>query len=324
MNDCYVPSKLSIELTDQCNLKCLHCFRNSSIGKNKTYISMQCFSSILEKCVHANVKHISYTGGEPFFNNRIFEMIEKTSYYKISFSISTNGYRNLNDYTDFFILHRPSSIQVSLDGDERTHNHIRKNNNAYQHLCDFLNWATRLGIKCKIQFTAMPDNIEAMESLPKFLKKYSINSLHIAVVLPVGRYNTMATLTYDQLVYVNAMKEDLKKRSGINITSTIFNKNNLHHYIEECKRDLYYFILPIIKQNGYLHPYWGLNEKWDIHSAQNIGIAFNGILLETSYKVLQETIQESMRILQDHEIIDFNSVIYNNYNKIEGEISQCQ
>lgn len=321
MNDCYVPSKLSIELTDKCNLQCLHCFRNSGVEKSKSYISMPCFNAVIEKCAQANVKHISYTGGEPFYNNRIFEIIEKTSYFKIPFSISTNGYRNLNDYTDFFKLYKPSSIQVSLDGDEEMHNHIRKNNNAYQHLCDFLGWATKLGIKCKVQFTAMPNNIESMKSFSGFLQKYSINSLHIAVVLPVGRYNMMPTLTYEQLIYVNAMKEDLKEKNNVDITSTIFNKSKLFNYIENCKKNLNYFILPVIKQNGYLHPYWGLSESWDVHSVQKSGIKFDSSIMEVSYNVLKEIIQESMNALQTQEIIDFNSIIYTNYLKTKGEIN---
>lgn len=323
MNDFYVPPKISIELTDKCNLRCIHCFRNSGIENTKSYISLQLFNTIIRKCAEANVKYISYTGGEPFFNNRIFEVIEKTSYYKIPFSISTNGYRNLNDYTDFFKVHKPSSIQVSLDGDEAAHNYIRKNDNAYQHLCEFLCWAKKVGIKCKVQFTAMPANIESMIFLMDFLQKYSIDSMHIAVVLPVGRYNSMPTLTYEQLVYVNAIKEEIKERSQIKITSTLFDRRKLFRYVEICIKNINHFILPIIKQNGFLHPYWGLSESWDIHDVQQYGIGFSNSLLSASYMVLKKAIQESLNALQSQEIIDFNSFVYANYQKMEGETKGC-
>ena len=272
-------------------------------------------TSIIEKCYKSQVKHISYTGGEPFFSDEIFNIVEKTAYYKIPFSISTNGYRKLYKYTDLFEKSKPKSFQVSLDGDESTHNLIRNNANAYKRLCEFLLWAKELNIKCKVQFTAMPQNINTISFLPKFVEKYSIDSVHIAIALPVGRFKSENTLSYNQLLLVNEMKENLKSVNKIRVSSTLFGKYQLLNYIENCKKNINYFITPVIKQTGYLHPFWGLDEKWNFQNIAEQELFLNENILNASYAVIKKAIIESLIILERQKLLDFNSVVYNCYKK---------
>lgn len=315
MDNFYIPKKISIELTDKCNLSCVHCFREAGHEKNKTYIANNTISSIIEKCYKSQVKHISYTGGEPFYTDEIFNIVEKTAYYKIPFSISTNGYRRLYKYTDLFEKSKPKSFQVSLDGDESTHNLIRNNANAYKRLCEFLLWAKELNIKRKVQFTAMPQNINTISFLTEFVEKYSIDSVHIAIALPVGRFKNENTLSYNQLLLVNEMKENLKAVNKITVSSTLFGKYQLLNYIENCKKNINYFITPVIKQTGYLHPFWDLDEMWNFQNIAEQELFFNENILNASYAVIKKAIIESLIILERQKLLDFNSVLYNCYKK---------
>ena len=86
-------STLLYDITDDCNLRCSHCY-NSNYFKNKKPIPGN-FSKVYNQIDKRNVKHIHLLGGEPFKHTDLWNFIDYVS-DDISISINTNG-TYLND-----------------------------------------------------------------------------------------------------------------------------------------------------------------------------------------------------------------------------------
>lgn len=59
-----------------CNLTCTHCFNNSGPAvRTFGFLSFEQFEGAVETALHAGVKEIFFTGGEPFLHPRIYDMV---------------------------------------------------------------------------------------------------------------------------------------------------------------------------------------------------------------------------------------------------------
>ncbi|WP_192814699.1 radical SAM protein, partial [Treponema pedis] len=112
MENMKFPLQVGLNVTNKCNLKCVHC---SKKNKNEDMLN---WKEIIDICKNKEVLNIYLTGGEPFLHNDILEIIKYIKEKKITLSILTNGIlltehicRNLaallNNNTDY--------MQISID-----------------------------------------------------------------------------------------------------------------------------------------------------------------------------------------------------------------
>lgn len=80
-----------IEITQNCNLVCRHCYEGSSRNERKSEMKFEDFTYIVDQLVQMGVKSIQLVGGEPLMHSQITQMIDyvhgKFSYIEVY----TNG-----------------------------------------------------------------------------------------------------------------------------------------------------------------------------------------------------------------------------------------
>ena len=111
-----------IKLTNNCNLKCIHCpfWREDK----KISLKWEEIKSILKKLYDDGVKIAIFEGGEPLLwkdrieNKNIHDVIELSKKYFFSTAVTTNGTVDFSDIGSDIIF-------ISLDGLEAAHNSIR-------------------------------------------------------------------------------------------------------------------------------------------------------------------------------------------------------
>lgn len=129
MND-FAHPKLEIDSLDNlwfqvsgtiCNIACKHCFNNSSpTNKKFSFLSLEECIKYLNESVELGVKEYYFTGGEPFANKEMIQIINKTLEYGPA-TVLTNGMliddvkaKQLADIENKTIF--SLEIRVSLDG----------------------------------------------------------------------------------------------------------------------------------------------------------------------------------------------------------------
>jgi SynChlorMet cassette radical SAM/SPASM protein ScmF len=133
---------LYIYLTDECNLRCIHCWQSAPLsGKGKySRLNFNECKKFLDEAIEIGLKSITFSGGEPLLNPEFQRFSEYFNKNSIKMAIETNGI--LIREAEIFETIKNCKIYcaISLDGvNPGTHNKQRGSKDAYQQ--------TVLGIK---------------------------------------------------------------------------------------------------------------------------------------------------------------------------------
>ena len=88
----HVLPSLSLEITNNCNLKCVHCFvENRGKINQHQWLSLDKINMILKQAYSMNVFKITITGGEPFSHPQIIDILEAIKKYNFICYVLSNG-----------------------------------------------------------------------------------------------------------------------------------------------------------------------------------------------------------------------------------------
>jgi SynChlorMet cassette radical SAM/SPASM protein ScmF len=126
---------LYIYLTDECNLKCIHCWQSAPLsGKGKySRLDFNECKKFLDEAIELGLKSIIFSGGEPLLNPGLKKFAEYFYKKSIRMTIETNGIlisdrKILNTIKKYKIY-----CAISLDGvNPVTHNNHRGIKNAFE------------------------------------------------------------------------------------------------------------------------------------------------------------------------------------------------
>jgi MoaA/NifB/PqqE/SkfB family radical SAM enzyme len=120
-----IPLGVNYDITWQCNLKCNHCYFNSSVeelsndaARNKIELTDEQWLKIFKYHSELGIRSASLTGGEPTLR---MGLLHKAVEIFSSVQIASNGIIKL----PWFHNHKQPIYWVSLDGGEITHNNVR-------------------------------------------------------------------------------------------------------------------------------------------------------------------------------------------------------
>lgn len=101
-----------VEITSNCNLKCVYCYNNSGMGKN---MSFQNIKTLLQQIIDYGGNKISLSGGEPLLHPNILQILKYIHDTNVSCTLLTNG-TLIDDEKAKVIVETEVEVQVSLDG----------------------------------------------------------------------------------------------------------------------------------------------------------------------------------------------------------------
>src|SRR5262252_7037989 len=111
------PLYVAWQITNECNLACLHCIEESGPGKAfSDELDREQVFSVLDQLLDREVPYLSFSGGEPMLHPHFFEMVERACSRGAQLKIETNAH-----YLDPANAARlkelgVKAVQVSLDG----------------------------------------------------------------------------------------------------------------------------------------------------------------------------------------------------------------
>jgi MoaA/NifB/PqqE/SkfB family radical SAM enzyme len=121
------PLYIAWQVTNECNLACLHCIEESGPGKAfRDELSEAEVFSFLEQVVDEQVPYVSFSGGEPTLQPLFFSMVEYVCAGRTQLKIETNGHGLSIGKCERLKSLGVKAVQVSLDGASReTFNRMR-------------------------------------------------------------------------------------------------------------------------------------------------------------------------------------------------------
>ena len=125
--DLGAPLYIAWQMTNECNLACLHCIEESGPGKAfSDELDRAQIMNFLEQVMDQQVPYLSFSGGEPMVHPLFFDMVEYICGRDGQLKIETNGHylspENCARLKDAGV----KAVQVSIDGASReTFNRMR-------------------------------------------------------------------------------------------------------------------------------------------------------------------------------------------------------
>ena len=182
-----------------CNLHCQHCWVDPDVDRpdhdpfaqrdrRDDELTPEQFFGILDDAKELGLRHVKFTGGEPFLRRDTIDMIEGTAERKLRFGVETNG-TLLDDATvSRLAALGPDLVAVSLDSDDPAcHDLFRGAAGAHARAV----WAMRklVATGCRTQAIAAitRDNLPAARTIIEFCEGLGVNSVKLCPVTPVGR-----------------------------------------------------------------------------------------------------------------------------------------
>ena len=118
-------TRIVIELTNRCNLRCRHCFDERHAGSGD--LSIDIIDKVLREGKPFGLEHLSFTGGEPTLHREFAEIVRRVCSAEYSFSFVSNGSQFQYIYP-LLLEHRRwfNGVTFSLDGaHQETHDNLR-------------------------------------------------------------------------------------------------------------------------------------------------------------------------------------------------------
>lgn len=218
---------LFLEITNACNLNCLHCYNSSGKKKNRE-LSISKIELIIKnfKKIGGNVVCIS--GGEPFMRNDIIDIVNIILDNGIKdIRLATNGL--LINKNNIDILKNFQIVSISLDGFYAEHNKIR-NNNCFDKSVEKIKAIMETIGKDRVEISSVliEKSLDYFESYVKWLMNLGIKHLNVSVP---GVFSKKWTNELGDYVLSNEFREKAYKKikhisrkyaNKINISQTLF------------------------------------------------------------------------------------------------------
>lgn len=211
----FVFDQIYLLVTRQCNITCSHCIRSSSPYNREfmdTEFAIRTIDSI--SAINKNTSMI-ISGGEPTLH-KDFGLIARHALKSFNrVVINTNGlrYKSLVDLVD-----DPSLlVQISIDGDESTHNNIRGEGTFSKTLNNIIK-LNDIGANITIATTVSNGNIKSIEALDLVLSKINFNRWNVKRIVGSGRASDLddiATSTWNDFVLTQEKRSLNKNRMKI-------------------------------------------------------------------------------------------------------------
>jgi len=160
-----VPLIAFIELTNNCDLNCIHCFRTKKPVFN---LPEKLLKELLSQLSVLGTLNVTFTGGEPFLYKGLFESVSYARRKGLNVKISTSG--TAIKKTDIRSLKSlaPITIQASIYGSTAAiHDAITRTNGSYRKTLSTLKLLSSAGISVKTNMIVMKKNFFQLERAKK-------------------------------------------------------------------------------------------------------------------------------------------------------------
>ncbi len=180
---------LQWHLSENCNLKCLHCYQENHKPTQLKFEYLENFyKQYKELLTNLNIQgHINITGGEPLCNPHLFKILDLIKKDKdlISFSILTNGTLITDQLAKKIKSYNPYYVQVSLEGGKKTNDYIR-GKGTYEKIAKGIFNLKKHNIFTSLSFTATKLNYKEFPKVVRYAKRHNIDNVWSDRFIPLG------------------------------------------------------------------------------------------------------------------------------------------
>ncbi|MDH5678715.1 MAG: radical SAM protein [Nitrospinota bacterium] len=186
---------LQWHITNRCALRCAHCYQEEFSGPELSLPDLlkvlEQYKALLRSLNNRSATnsrgHVTITGGDPFARADVWELLEVVAAHSelFGFAILTNG-RSMDEASARRLARLgPRFVQVSLEGEEQTHDGIRGDGD-HAHVVRALKIMIRQGLETMVSFTAHSENFRQFPAVVALGRRLGVGKVWTDRMIPCG------------------------------------------------------------------------------------------------------------------------------------------
>lgn len=231
-----------LELTQNCNMKCIHCYEGESHFPSSKQLNILEWKNIIDQLKELKVNRVIVIGGEPCTYIGVFEILKYLSENNINTTLFTNA-SLLNKKIMDYSIENNIEIKISLYGSNSLiHDNITKVKGSFDILIKNIKYLVSKGKEPTIAITLMKENENDYEEINKLINNLGIKKYKFDVIREVAdgkqSNHTPENIEIKKLV--------LRTEPSFKTSKNLFERNN---YKNSC-----WYGKLVITENGDLIP----------------------------------------------------------------------
>jgi radical SAM protein with 4Fe4S-binding SPASM domain len=182
------------EVTQGCNLACIHCHASSGDAGPEELTTEEGFKLLEEIASVDAFRMLVLTGGEPLVRKDLFELLRYAGALGLKLVIATNGTLITDKVARRLKEAGVVGVAISLDAaDPAVHNFIRDNENAFDRAMRGIEAARKAGLVLQLNYTATKYNIGQLEDTIDLVNSLGGDIMLAYQLVAVGRGQEVKT-----------------------------------------------------------------------------------------------------------------------------------
>ena len=210
------PTKVCIDILNNCNLSCIHCHAQANELLDDA-LSTEEIITLINDLSDLKVFVLQIGGGEPLLHPNFYQIVHHANSKGLHAVMSTNGTLIDKKHARLLLNAGFKQIQVSLDGaSATTHDAFRGISGSFQKTINGIRQLVKIGIEVSIASTLSTLNIKEIEPMVDLSISLGATSFRTMCFMPGGRALNRLDLMLTHENLITAVKELRKLRDERN------------------------------------------------------------------------------------------------------------
>ena len=208
---------MSWNTTNNCNMFCAHCYRESG-EKAQGELDTTQAKKLISEVANAGFKIMIFSGGEPMTREDIYELIAYAKEMGLRPVLGSNGSLITPEAAQKLKAAGLAGAGISLDSlDKDKHDKLRRLDGAWEMAVAGMKNCINAGIRTQIHTTVMDWNAEEIEDIMDFAVEIGASAHHIFFLVPTGRGEEIVDQALKRDEYEEILVRIMKKAQTVPI-----------------------------------------------------------------------------------------------------------
>ncbi|MCS7253251.1 MAG: radical SAM protein [Armatimonadota bacterium] len=181
------PPVIVWNLTRICNLRCIHCYSDSSTNLSDGELTTDEAKRLIDELVQLRIPRLLISGGEPLMRSDIFELIRHASSGGLKVALSTNGTLIDDSIARELKACGVRYVGISLDGIGEANDEFRGVRGAFERAVNGIKSCKRFGLRVGIRMMLTSRTVAQIDAMFDLAISEGVERLCFYHFIPAGR-----------------------------------------------------------------------------------------------------------------------------------------
>ncbi|WP_225434189.1 radical SAM/SPASM domain-containing protein [Peribacillus tepidiphilus] len=181
------PRLIFWELTEGCNLKCIHCRATAQPERSPDELTTEKAFQVIDQIADFAKPILILTGGEPLYRPDFFEIAHYANDRGITLAMASNGTLITEEIARKIKDSGIKRVAISFDGpDSSIHDQFRGLEGSFEQALSGARHVKNQGLELQFNTTITTHNVDHIEKMIELSKRMNVDALHLFMLVPVG------------------------------------------------------------------------------------------------------------------------------------------